>query len=326
VAEKNKGVTDPWKRSCVTAEYHDQYTGRQLSSPSLAAAWNATWALRQPDAGDHSAPVLHHAPTLAAPALVDRAVILILAVSLALGGLAYGTLNVVSLGFARFCSSGEDFGSCSTKSRARIRTTATRYSQNAAPDLLVGAYDCGAFLLLNLSGMPGLGQLGTLVAIAWLRQQSSCHTPICRLSREKPFRCRKQHEKPGKPDGRPPLDDRDAFQDSWLLTLVLIIAGIPFLMFKPPRFDKSPRLAQAEDSQAYAALDELKLQRNRAQEPLWVVIEGVNEQQVETRLKQVEPILKNAVSTHAINSIRCQRRFGPRVNNQHKIVLPLKSS
>jgi len=75
-------------------------------------------------------------------------------------------------------------------------------------------------------------------------------------------------------------------------------------MFKPRRVrPTSPDSAQAEERQAYAALDELKLQMNRAQDALWVVIEGVNEQQVETRLKQVEPILKNAVSTHAIQQL-----------------------
>src|SRR5206468_1375645 len=94
--------------------------------------------------------------------------IVILASSLALGGLVYGTLNVISLGFASILLGlAEDFGIVLYEEwRIHPQLPPSEVRKIAAPGVFWSAVTtCGAFLLLNLSGIPGLGQLGTLVAI-----------------------------------------------------------------------------------------------------------------------------------------------------------------
>lgn len=247
--------------------------------------------------------------------------ILILAISLALGGLVYGTLNVVSLGFASILLGlAEDFGIVLyEESRTHPDLPPGEIRKIAAPGIFWSAITtCGAFLLLNLSGMPGLGQLGTLVAIgiavAAVMMSYAYLPPLLR----KPLNGQTQHESEKSGVVHIP-DRRDGFSKiSWLLTLLLIFAGIPLLVFRPPRFDKSPDSLKPKNSQAYAALDDVKLQMNRSQEPLWVVVEGTNEQHVEQRLKTVEPILANAASNHTIASYTMPTMLWPNVENQQQ--------
>ena len=113
--------------------------------------------------------------------------------------------------------------------------------------------------------------------------------------------------------------ERDRFSTvSWSVTLLLVLAGIPLLFFRPPRLDKSPDSLKPKNSQAYAAVDELKRQMNRTQEPLWVIVEGANEQQVEARLKAVEPILANAASNQLIKSYTMPTMLWPSVEHQRQ--------
>jgi predicted RND superfamily exporter protein len=102
------------------------------------------------------------------------------------------------------------------------------------------------------------------------------------------------------------------------LTVVLILLAVSILCFNPPRFDKSPDSLKPKNSQAYAALDEVKLHMNRKQEPLWVVVEGRDEQEVEQRLKIVEPILAQAVSNQAIASYTLPTVLWPSVEHQRE--------
>ena len=166
--------------------------------------------------------------------------------------------------------------------------------------------------------MPGLGQLGTLVAIgiavAAVMMSYAYLPPLI----AKGGHAQKQNQ-PKHSDEVHILASRDRFSKiSWLLTLLLILAGIPLLLFKPPPLDKSPDSLKPKNSQAYAALDELKLQMNRSQEPLWVVVEGRNEQQVEARLKAVEPILANAASNHAVANYTMPTMLWPSVEHQQQ--------
>src|SRR5436190_16761994 len=81
--------------------------------------------------------------------------IFILAIALALGGLVYGTLNVVSLGFASILLGlAEDFGIVLyEESRTHPELPVSQIRQIAAPGILWSSVTtCGAFLLLNLSG------------------------------------------------------------------------------------------------------------------------------------------------------------------------------
>jgi uncharacterized protein len=94
--------------------------------------------------------------------------IVILGATTAIGGLFFGTLNVVSLGFASILFGlAEDFGIVLyQEARSHPELSTAQVRRMAAPGIWWSAITtAGAFLLLNLSGLPGLGQLGSLVAI-----------------------------------------------------------------------------------------------------------------------------------------------------------------
>src|SRR6185436_14610888 len=92
----------------------------------------------------------------------------ILAGALAMGGLLIGTINVVSLGFASILLGlAEDFGIVIyEESRSHPKLSGHQLRREAAPGIWWSAVTtAGAFLMLNLSALPGLGQLGSLIAI-----------------------------------------------------------------------------------------------------------------------------------------------------------------
>src|SRR5947209_15154120 len=71
---------------------------------------------------------------------------------------------------------------------------------------------------------------------------------------------------------------------AWVITLLLVLAGTFVLVARAPRLDKSPDSLKPKNSQAYAALEEVKAEMNRRQEPLWAVVQGRNEAEVQQRL------------------------------------------
>jgi predicted RND superfamily exporter protein len=246
--------------------------------------------------------------------------VMILAGTLALGGLVYGTLSVVSLGFASILAGlGEDFGIVLyQESRTHPHLSLQEIRREAAPGIWWSALTtAGAFLLLNFSSLPGLGQLGTLVAIgvalaavlmlyAYLPPllRSEHRTPVRRVSTSF-ARAGSESRTPGR---RARL--------TWVATVALVVAGVSLLWSRPPRFDQSPEALKPKNSQANAALVELKARLNRTQEPLWVVIEGRNETEVARRLASVEPVLQRAVSNQVISGFTLPTALWPHVENQ----------
>ena len=91
-----------------------------------------------------------------------------LAFTMAAGGFIFGSLNVVSLGFAAILlGAGVDYALVSYQELLEHpRSTAEEIRKLAGPGIGWSAGTTAlAFLLLNFAGLPGLGQLGTLVAI-----------------------------------------------------------------------------------------------------------------------------------------------------------------
>src|SRR6185503_14808929 len=94
--------------------------------------------------------------------------VLILAATTAIGGLFLGTISVVSMGFAAILLGlAEDFGIVIyQESRSHPELKASELRREVAPGIFWSTLTtAGAFLVLNLSVLPGLGQLGSLVAI-----------------------------------------------------------------------------------------------------------------------------------------------------------------
>jgi predicted exporter len=94
--------------------------------------------------------------------------ILILGATLALGGLVLGTISVVALGFAAvLLGLAVDYAVVHyQEALAHPQMTVPEIRRAIAPSILWAAITTmSAFLVLNFGGLPGLGQLGSLVAI-----------------------------------------------------------------------------------------------------------------------------------------------------------------
>jgi predicted exporter len=275
-------------------------------------------------------------------------------------------LNVVSLGFASILLGlSEDFGIVLyQEARTHPGLSSRQIRRVGAPGIFWSAVTtAGAFLLLNLSGIPGLGQLGTLVAIgvalAAVVMLYAYLPPLMRkrdAARQSSGLAGSDHSSPlieRKPVGArapsagevlsaetPPSSPPTAGEEGeslhaaasahrapiestgrsprlvWMFTLALVIAGTFLLWAKPARFDQSPDALRPKKSQAYAALNEIKLHLNRWQEPLWLVIRGQDEAEVSRRLAAVEPVLRRAASNQVIASSTLPAALWPRPEHQ----------
>jgi predicted RND superfamily exporter protein len=245
--------------------------------------------------------------------------VLILAGTLALGGLFYGTLNVVSLGFASILLGlAEDFGIVLyQESQTHPRHSLSQIRREAMPGIFWSAVTtAGAFLLLNLSGLPGLGQLGTLVAIgvtvAAFVMLFAYLPPLLNSGARRGITGNTNDASAPVAHG---LVSR-ARRFPSLLTMALVAGGLLVLWRIPPQFDHSPDALKPRNSEAYAALDEIKVRMNRPKDPLWVVITGNDESAISRRLTAIEPVLQRAVSDGTIAEFTLPSKIWPHSENQ----------
>jgi len=247
--------------------------------------------------------------------------LLILAGTMALGGLIYGMLNVVSLGFASILLGlAEDFGIVLyQESRSHPQLSVAELRREAAPGIFWSAVTtAGAFLLLNLSSIPGLGQLGTLVAVGvalaavvmLFAYLSPLHRPIVgqasSLSTGLPAPGSFSGKMPGVTGWKPVL----------LSTLLAAVGGLLLLVVRPPVFDRSTESLRPKRSAAYSALDEMKRRLGLSQEPLWLLVPGRDEREVAQRLASLKPALEQALADKLIGSFVLPSQLWPDPEHQ----------
>src|SRR5437867_3168299 len=256
--------------------------------------------------------------------------LLILAGAMALGGLFYGMLNVVSLGFASILLGlAEDFGIVLyQESRSHPHLSLAEIRREAAPGIFWSALTtAGAFLLLNLSSIPGLGQLGTLVAIgvalgaivmlyAFL---PPLHRPMANDAIGRPIVGQASSLSAGLPapgsfSGKMP--GVTGWKPALLFTLLAALGALILLVIRPPVFDHSTETLRPKRSSAYAALDEMKRRLGLTQEPLWLLVPGRDEREVAQRLAAVRPALEHAIDDKLISSFTLPSQLWPNPDYQ----------
>jgi uncharacterized protein len=240
--------------------------------------------------------------------------LLILAGTMALGGLIYGTLNIISLGFASILLGlAEDFGIVLyQESRSHPELSLREVRRMAAPGIFWSAVTtCGAFLMLNFGGLPGLGQLGTLVAVGIaLAAIVMLYAYLPPLMRKRAATSEPEVEH--KVSNQPVIKRHRA----WLGTAVLLGACAIVLFARRPVFDNSPDALRPRNSTAYAAISEIKQRLQRFQEPLWVLITGQNEAEVLTRLQETELALARSVSNGLLTGFTLPTSLWPNPANE----------
>jgi len=216
--------------------------------------------------------------------------LLVMAGTLALGGLIYGALNVVSLGFAAILVGLTDDYPAILYQEAldHPHLNPVEIRRRCTPAIMWSAVTtASAFLLLNFGALPGLAQLGTLVALGVLL------AAVVVLYAYLPIALKRVRRKGTEPPVSSPTvvvtaasarESRLAGKFALLLTLVLPVVALACLCFRPPRVDHSAEALSPTTSPAYVAMKEISSHLAAAGEPLWILISGRDEGEVARRM------------------------------------------
>ncbi|MFM2081936.1 MAG: hypothetical protein RL380_627, partial [Verrucomicrobiota bacterium] len=245
----------------------------------------------------------------------------VLLATLAGGALLFGDINVVSMGFAAILLGlAVDYAVVHYQEAiAQPELSVPQIRRAIAPAIFWAATTTiAAFLTLNFGGLPGLAQLGSLVALgvafaatlmifAYLpplfpnRRSASVsgaaiEQNLAGLNLSAPA------------NGRTPL---------WLAAAAFIGGSIFLFIAGFPSMDTSADALRPRHSPAYTAMDELKHELLQADEPLWLLVTGRDELAVARTLAQSEIALQTAVRQGLIASYTLPSPLWPQPEFQH---------
>ncbi|MDE3066071.1 MAG: MMPL family transporter [Verrucomicrobiota bacterium] len=254
---------------------------------------------------------------------------LILGATLALGGLVLGTVSVVSLGFAAvLLGLAVDYAVVHyQEALAHPQMAVPEIRRAIAPSILWAAITTmSAFLVLNLGGLPGLGQLGTLVAIGIglsALVMVMIYLPPLFPERRKP--------RPGQPPFRwwnyflaplspqvgasaPVEKSRHRVPLAW--TGFIFLGAGAVLCFQRPGIDRSGNALHPRHSEAQTALDEMTSELGLPPQPLWLIVSGRDATEVYQRLSKAGALLTGAETNHLIQRYLLPDALWPRAEYQ----------
>jgi predicted RND superfamily exporter protein/lauroyl/myristoyl acyltransferase len=246
---------------------------------------------------------------------------LILGSTLALGGLIYSAINVVSMGFAAILLGlAVDYAVVHyQEALAHPNLSIAQIRHAIAPSIFWAAVTTiSAFLVLNFGGLPGLGQLGTLVGLGVTLAATimiyEFLPPLFpgrnepQIAASSPMASTKGTREPTRPA-------------PWLLrqgsvvfgiTALALALSIGVLCFGLPRVDPTANALRPGHSQAYEAMDAIQAHLSEHREPLWLLVGGNDVKQVGSRLERIQPLLEQAVSNEWITGFKLPTPLWPR--------------
>lgn len=256
---------------------------------------------------------------------------LILGSTLALGGLIFGKINVISMGFAAILLGlAVDYAVVHyQEALAHPNLTIPQIRHAIAPSIFWAATTTiTAFLVLNFGGLPGLGQLGTLVglgvALAATIMIFEFLPPLF------PGRNEPRNEPVVRTAGPQPSEGEHTGMDTegddtlgsyrlsrsrvWLILTItgaVVTCTLIVLAFGLPAIDSTANSLRPRGSAAYAAVAEIQAQLNQKREALWLIIGGPSVEAVAQRLDQTQTVLANAVSNHLIADFKLPAPLWP---------------
>lgn len=243
---------------------------------------------------------------------------LILACTLGLGGLFFGRINVVSLGFAAILLGlAVDYGVVHYQ-EALAHPDATIPEIRAAirPSIFWAAITTtSAFIVLNFGGLPGLGQLGWLVAIgiglSALVMLFAFLPPLFRdrIPRRAARLASGQSLHPAPLPAPPIAPWRLKFAGP--LTIVLLVVGLLGLARGWPRMDHTADALRPRNSPAYAALDQVKANLVQNREPLWLLTLSRDEAGMAEKLKKAREILDLGMRDGSLQTVTLPSTLWP---------------
>jgi len=253
---------------------------------------------------------------------------LILLATLALGALVLGTISVVALGFAAvLLGLAVDYAVVHyQEALAHPQMTVPEIRRAIAPSILWAAITTmSAFLVLNFGGLPGLGQLGSLVAIgigvSALVMVMIYLPPLFPDRRQprpdqSPFRWWNYFVAPlERSAGGPPASFNARTsrpQPVFLATGLIFLAACAVLCFQRPGLDRSGNALQPAHGEAQTTLDEMTVELGLPPQPLWLIVPGRDEAEVYQRLIAAEKLLNEAATNQLIGRYLLPDTLWPR--------------
>ena len=251
---------------------------------------------------------------------------LILAATLALGGLIFGAINVISMGFAAILLGlAVDYAVVHyQEALAHPGLSIPQIRRVIAPAIFWAAVTTiSAFLVLNFGGLPGLAQLGSLVGIGVAL--SAFVMIFAFLPPLFPSRMQPQSGRDALPRVQADRQvspakngDNSRAKTVFAITAILILFCAAILFSGLPKMDAGADALRPRGSQAYATLDSIKTNLGQKREPLWLVVAGQNEIAVAQKLSAIEPVLENAVSNGTLASFESPDALWPRPDFQNQ--------
>ncbi|MGD0538913.1 MAG: MMPL family transporter [Verrucomicrobiota bacterium] len=254
---------------------------------------------------------------------------MILVATVGLGGLLLGSIGVVSLGFAAvLLGLAVDYAVVHyQEALSHPQLSVPEIRRAIAPSILWAAITTiAAFLVLNLGGLPGLAQLGSLVAIgvalAALVMVMLYLPPLFRERRKPPVGYTRPawwtFLLPPPQTLAAPAAGAGAASSRLALgaTVFLIILAGAVLCVRFPRLDRTANALRPPSAGAETALQEVTAALGLPKDPLWVVVAGPNESAVGERLTKAESWLQQAQSNHIISGSLLPVALWPNPENQ----------
>ena len=311
-------------RSQFSAEVNVQYTGRPAFVAEIARGMEHDITISVGGTSVIIAILFWLAHRRVKPMLwLLTLLALILVGTLALGGLIYGSINVVSMGFAAILLGlAVDYAVVHyQEALAHPNLSVPEIRSAIAPSIFWAATTtiC-AFLVLNFGGLPGLGQLGTLVGVGVAL--SAFVMIFAYLPPLFPDRRKARPATAAKiEDGvHPAAAEHPAPPPNKLAvfagTAALILFSVVVLLFGIPKMDPTANALRPRDSKAYAALDLIQHQLGKTNEPLWLLVSGTNETEVAKKLDAAKPILDQAVTNGVLTGYNLASTIWPRPDFQ----------
>ncbi|HYE30416.1 MAG TPA: MMPL family transporter [Methylomirabilota bacterium] len=222
---------------------------------------------------------------------------------LALGGLAFGALNVVSLGFAAILLGlGVDYGLLIYQERAADPNADHReLRRHTQPGIFWSAVTTsGAFALLNFGGLPGLSQLGSLIAIGVV----VAAVVMLYLFLPGVLRLRL-------PGGAPQSDATLATPPALITGILVFVTATVLLAQGFPRMDTGTEALRPRNTPAYDAMEAVKTNVTGRTDPFWLLARGKTPQELTTVLERAEQLLNAAVGNGIISSFDLPTTLAP---------------
>jgi predicted RND superfamily exporter protein len=250
---------------------------------------------------------------------------MILVGAIGLGSLILGPIHVVSLGFAAvLLGLAVDYAVVHyQEALSHPGLNVPEIRRAISPSILWAAITTvAAFLVLNLGGLPGLGQLGSLVAIgvslSALVMVLAFLPPLFPGRRQMPEGVTRgplsAYLFPPAPPRVEPGAGRERFS-AWTGlagTGVVILCAVAILWRGLPGVDRSGDALRLQHTEAEQALEEMSASVGIPQNPLWVIVRGTNEAEVCRALEKAEIRLAEARREGSIGGFLIPTPLWPR--------------